>query len=357
VNRVRKEELVGYLERYWTENKAKGIMAQSLFRKEVRSGIYSEYRMKFFDGCWVLAPRRRDFFKFRFCFFVHPAVLEDAPDDDVAPEEVMGEAEGLKFRMVAGFLTRAGMGVIYAISAGKAPLPPENLQWFLYRYDGERERLRQIDAVAFFSRWRGAGRPGYGGSWSTRLKQDYLALEEGELMSLLLNEAFYTTFLKGYLKKSVSDPYDVDGFLLSYSTGKVLPLEIKEKFPAGSGDDAFFGIDAGRVLMLLRLCLPNDANAFYVIREVSEADRRFIDWKFMPISEIIVSASWNLQRGGRGMGGQETQTIRLPYHGFRRLEPPVLSDSSLEEVGNLPEEVKKLAEKFKRMLEKEFGWV
>jgi hypothetical protein len=348
-----KEELVGYLEKYWTENKAKGLMAQSLFRKEVRSGIYSEYRRKFFGGCWVLAPKRRDFFKFRFCFFVHPSVLGNVPDDDLEPEAVTGEAEGLKLRMVAGFLTRAGMGVIYMIPVGESPLPPENIQWFLYRYDDKKEILRRIDAAAFFSRWEGMGRPGYGKAWSARLKQDYLALEEGELTSLLLNEAFYTSFLKGYLKKSISDPYDVDGFLLSYSTRTVLPFEIKEKFPAGSGDSAFFGIDAGRVLMLLRLCLPNDANAFYVIREVSEADRRFIDWKFMPISEIIVSASWNLQRGGRGMGGQETQTIRLPYHGFRRLEPSILSDSSLDEVGNLPRGVKKLAEEFKKMLEEE----
>jgi hypothetical protein len=36
----------------------------------------------------------------------------------VEPEAVMGEAEGLKFRMVAGFLNRAGMGVVYAVPTG-----------------------------------------------------------------------------------------------------------------------------------------------------------------------------------------------------------------------------------------------
>jgi hypothetical protein len=350
-----KKKLVDYLERYWTENKAKGLMAQLLFEREVKNGIYSEYRRKFFSGCWVLAPKRGDFFRFRFCFFIHPALLQDVPSNDIEPEDILGETEGLKFRMVAGFLIRAGMGVVYVIPTGKDPLPPENIQWFLYRYNDEKEVLRQINADTFFSRWGGVGRPGYGETWSTYVRQDYAMLEEEELLSLLLNEAFYTTFLKGRFKKSVSDPYDVDGFLLSYSTRTILPLEIKEKFPAGSGDSAFFGIDAGRVLMLLRLCLPNDANAFYVIREVSEMDRRFIDWKFMPLSEIIISASWNLQRGGKGMGGQETQTIRLPYHGFRRFEPAILSDRSLEEVGNLPKEVKRLAVDFKRALESEFG--
>jgi ubiquinone/menaquinone biosynthesis C-methylase UbiE len=52
---------------------------------------------------------------------VHPTALEDAPSDALEPEGIMGEVEGLKFRMVAGFLSRAGMGVVYAIPAGKAP--------------------------------------------------------------------------------------------------------------------------------------------------------------------------------------------------------------------------------------------
>jgi len=46
----------------------------------------------------------------------------------------------------------------------------------------------------------------------------------------------------------------------------------------------------------------------------------------------------------------------LPYSGFRRLEPSILSDSGLKEIGNLPKEVKRLAEEFKRMLEAEFEW-
>ena len=359
---MEKSELLSYLEKYWTENKAKGVMAQILFRKEVKDGIYSEHRRKFFNGCWILAPKREDFFKFRFCFFVHPILLEKTPaGNELVPEDIMGEAEGLKFRMVAGFLTRAGMGVIYAIPTGKSLLPPEGIRWFLYRYDDRKEKLHMIDVAKFFSRWRGSGRPGHGGKWEERLKKDYLALSEEELMSLLLNEAFYSTFLKGSLKKgglekSVSDPYDVDGFIISYSGGKVFPLEIKEKYPAKDGDSAFFGIDAGRVLMLLRLCLPNDVNAFYVVREVTKAERKFVDWKFMLLSEMVISASWNLQRGGRGMGGQETQTIRLPYNSFKKLEPSVLSEESLKEIGNLPDEVKRMAGEFRVMIEKEFGW-
>ena len=351
-----KEKLVDHLEKWWAINKAKGLMAQLLFKRELKAGVFSEHRRKFFGGCWILAPKREDFFKLRICFFVHPTVLESRPGDEVEPEAVMGEAEGLKFRMVAGFLNRAGMGVVYAVPTGQLPLPPEKVQWILYRYNAAEERLRRIDESTFFSRWRGRGRPGRGEKWDPHLKESYLALEEEELVSLFLNEAFYTSFLKGSLKKSVSDPYDIDGFLLSYSRGMVLPLEIKEKFPAKGGDGDFFGVDAGRVLMLLRLCLPTDTNALYVISEVREADRSFVNWKFVLLSEIIAAASWNLQKGGRGMGRQETQTIRLPYSAFRQLEPSILNDSNLEKIGSLPDEVKRLAQEFKAMLEKEPGW-
>jgi hypothetical protein len=353
---MEKRKLVEYLEEHWTENKAKGIMAQLLFKREMKSK-YSRYRRKFFDGCWVLAPREKDFFKFRFCFFVHSRVMKDAPGEDTEPEDIMKEAvEGFKFRRIASFLNRAGLEVIYAIPVGDSPLPPEDMRWFLYRYSSRREVLQQIDADAFFSQWEGKGKPGQGKTWNDRLIQDYLGLEEDELVSLVLNDAFYTSFLKGRLRKPVSDPSDVDGFLLSFSSGIVLPLEIKEKFPAGTGNNMFFGIDAGRILMLLRLCLPNDTNALYIIREVGEAEREFRGWKFMPLSEIILTASWNLQRGGKGMGGQETQTIKLPYHGFKNLESSDLSDSSLEDIGNLPQEIRKLAEEFKRVLEGRFGW-
>ena len=348
-------KLVDYLERYWTENKAKGLLAQALFRREIKRGSFSRYKRKFFDGCWVLAPKRSDFFRFRFCFFTHPALFHGDPGDRADPEDIMGDTEGLKFRMVAGFLNRAGMGVMYALPTGSQPVPPEGIRWLLYRYERDSEQLERVEPATFFSRWVGRGRPSRGRRWSEGVKKAYMELEEEELLMLLLNEAFYTVFLKGRLRKPVSDPYDVDGFLLSYSTGTVLPLEIKEKFPAGSGDNAFFGIDAGRVLMLLRICLPNDANAFYLIREVEEDGRRFLCWKFMPLSEIIATASWNLQRGGRGMGGQETQTIRLPYSSFERLDPRILSDEHLRKIASLPDEVKRLAAEFRKTLEREFG--
>ena len=75
-------------------------------------------------------------------------------------------------------------------------------------------------------------------------------------------------------------------------------MEIKEKFAGQSGREKFFGIDAGRIMMLLRLCLPNDSNALYLIKELDEAGS-FIGWKFITLRDIIMTASWNPQAAAR----------------------------------------------------------
>lgn len=169
----------------------------------------------------------------------------------------------------------------------------------------------------------------------------------------MLNELFYAGFLKGTFKKPVNDPYDIDSFLISISQKYIFPMEIKEKFPAVSGRDKFFGIDAGRIMMLLRMCLPNDANAVYLIREVDEHGR-FIGWKYITLSDIVMTASWNLQAGGPGMGGQSTQTIRLPYDYFKEFNTGEISGGNLQKIGHLPKDIKAMAGRFCLELSEKF---
>jgi hypothetical protein len=350
VNVITRERLVGYLERLWPENKAKGLLAQLRFKAELQRGLLSQQRGKFFDGCWLLAPKREDFFKFRFCFFVHGSTTVGDLPHELDPRRIM--EDDWRFHRVAAFLKKAGLGVFYAVpTAEGGELRPDAIRWSVYKYS--EERLRSIDAAQFFGRWPGRGRSSHGTGWSGELRSEFLELREEELVPFWLNEIFYSEFIKGLLKKPASDPYDVDGFILSYS-GAVLPMEVKEKFPAASPTGTFFGIDAGRLLMLLRLCLPNDSNAIYLIREVSEKGRKFVGWRFMTLSEIVASASWNLQRGGTGMGGQETQTVRLPYSSFHSFGPDFMSEENLERVANLPKDIKRIADEFGRALEMEF---
>lgn len=341
------DEIVQYLEKIWPENKAKGLLAQIKFKSELQRGSLSRHPEKFFEGCWLLAPKREDFFKFRFCFFVHDTIINSELPSELNPRDLI--TESWRLHMVAGFLRKAGMGVFYAFPFGKSF---KNLGWKIYKYKDE--RLHAVDAKKLFQNWLGVGRPSSSHGWSDDLRSEFLSSREEDLLPMLFRELFYTGFIKEQMKKPVSDPYDIDGFLLSYG-GAVLPLEIKEKFPASGPTFSFFGIDAGRLLMLLRLCLPNDSNAVYLIREVREKDRTFVGWKFMLLSEIIATASWNLQRGGKGMGGQETQIIRLPYSHFRFFDASFLDEKNMETIKSLPDEMKKLAVEFGKSLEKEYG--
>ncbi|MBO8143579.1 MAG: hypothetical protein H0Z16_03205 [Thermodesulfobacterium sp.] len=350
-----KNWIINQLERIWSENKAKGILSQVKFVEDLKKETLGKNIKKYYNGCWIFAPKTPDYFKHRFLFFIHPKIKAQPFDkNEIEPAEIMKEADAIKFKRIAGFLNNAGMGVVYSIPLGENI---KNISWQLFRFDFNRESLISLDADDFFRNWGNRGRPSHSRGWTEDTKKQYQMLEDDVLISLFLNEHFYTEYLKREKHIPVSDPYDVDGFFIIYSSGRVIPIEIKEKFPAGVNDDRFFGIDAGRVLMLLRICLPNDANALYIIREVDDSsERNFLGWKYITLSDIIMSSGWNLQRGGRGMGGQETQTIRLPYYQFKNLDGSVLRDISLDKIGKLPDEIKKAVKDFISERKNFFGW-
>ena len=162
--------------------------------------------------------------------------------------------------------------------------------------------------------------------WTEDTESEFEKLQPQTLEANFLFEFFYAGFLKSHLKKPFNDPYDVDGFLLNGSV--VCPIEIKEKFPAKIAKNStakFFGIDVGRVIMMLRLCIGTGNDAFYIIRELDEETNKFVEWKYMLLSDIIKFSSWNLSAGGTGMTGGATQTLRLPYHEFKSFSGSDLS--------------------------------
>ncbi len=338
-----KEIIINQLKRIWSENKAKGLLAQVKFQQSLISGEFEGLHKKYYSGGWILAPKDKAYFKYRYAFFIHGKIMPDI-NDICELEGVMSEASANNFKRIAGYFNKAGIGVMYAIPLGTGI---ENIRWNIYNYNLEKEKLHRIDSDNFFSNWGNRGRPSHSRGWSKDTEDSYLSLDEDILLTLYLNEHFYTEYLKRQLHIPISDPYDVDGFFIVHTSGKVIPIEIKEKFPASENQSKFFGIDAGRVLMLLRLCLPNDSNAFYIIREVDNSpQRQFMTWKYIALSDIIMASGWNLQRGGIGMGGQETQTIRLPYDEFEALSREVLKDSHLDKIGDLPKEIRDRVQQF-----------
>ncbi len=344
--------IVKALEKLWPKNKAKGLLAQTVFLQQVDDKIFGvDGGEKIVSGCWLFAPKSSDFYKFRFCFFVHPQVFKiDNPLKDT--KEVFGE-KYRPFHAIAEFMNNAGIGVIYVVprtKTGKLDLEEiknddfTGIEWIFLNF--QNGQFTHKDPADFFGRWPGdRGRASHGGNWDPETKSKIKLLKGEILTDLLLNELFYAGFLKGILRKPVNDPYDVDSFLISISQKHIFPMEIKEKFPAESGRDKFFGIDAGRIMMLLRMCLPNDANAIYLIREVDE-NNNFVGWKYITLSDIIMTSSWNLQAGGPGMGGQSTQTIRLPYDYFREFNTNEISEDNLQRIGNMPKDIKTIARQF-----------
>ncbi len=345
-------QILEILQSFWPRNKAKGLLAQTVLMQEIESGVFgSDAGEKIFQGCWLFAPKENDFYKFRFCFFVHPVVMKSG-DFRTNPKSVLGQMYR-PFYAISDFMNNSGVGIIYAIAlteSGELPLEDiknrnfAGIEWrFLYFNNG---KLVEKNPIGFFGGWEGSrGRAGKGGNRDEITKEKFEQIDEKVLTDLLLNELFYTGFVKGVLKKPVNDPYDVDSFLLSISQKYIFPMEIKEKFAGKNGNEKFFGIDAGRVMMLLRLCLPNDSNSIYLIREVDES-ARFIGWKYMTFTDLIMTSSWNLQAGGIGMGGQNTQTIRLPYDKFRDFDKTTITEENLKKIGNLPKDIKEIAKQF-----------
>jgi hypothetical protein len=349
---TKKEEIVEWLEKYCPVNKARGLLAQLKFVSEFRKGVFAKYSSKYYKGCWILAPGDEEFYKARFCFFVHGKEVErdSVSDNTLNPDDVLGEGEGLRFRMVAGFLSRAGVIPVYAF------LTTEE-RWVIFYYDKDTEFLKKLDPEGFFGKWHGRGRPGRNREgWDYKLRRSYLEMDTELLLELYLYERFFTEFLKAIHKVSIRDPYDIDGFILSPSLSAVMPVEIKEKFPGKErSGEKYFGIDVGRVLMLLRFCLPTDMNAFYIVREVTEDEaRNFVAWKYVLLSDIIMAASWNPLGGGRGMGGQKTYTVRIPYNVFNIMDSDTISDGYLKQVMNLPRKIKIMAKEFYRYAKDEY---
>jgi hypothetical protein len=345
-------EVVSILEDLWPKNKAKGLLAQSVFVRDVQSGTFgSEAIEKVTQGCWLMAPREVEFYKFRFSFFVHPSVeRNDTAAKWESPRDALGDKIYRPFHAVAEFISEAGIGVNYVVPTtadGRMDLDRiakrdySELKWGFFEFVNG--RFVPKDLSDFFEIWGGkGGKVVKGKCWENETRQKVGQLGDGMLMRLLLNELFYSGYVKRVMHIPTNDPYDVDSFLMSLSQKHIFPMEIKEKSPRESSAGKYFGIDAGRVMMLLRMCVPNDANAVYLIRELDESGN-FVGWKYVTLGEILMTAGWNLQQGGTGMGGQATQVIRLPYERFRAFGQQQFSEQDLRSIGNLPDEAKAIA--------------
>lgn len=215
--------------------------------------------------------------------------------------------------------------MIVSAAWSQAESPLDHLEWRHAIYRDEALHVSEDDYP--FVLWPGSrGRPSRGNLWQSDVLVRFHQAKPADLASLTLRQAFYNSYLKVKLRKPLDDPYDVDAFAVGY-TGTVMPIEIKEKSPT---PDGHFGIDAGRILMLLRLCLATDSNALYLIREVDgSGSRGLVAWRSITLADMVMGCRWNLQAGGVGMGGGNTQTVMISSSLFEDFSRDHLSEDWL----------------------------
>ena len=67
---MKNNTIVKILQDFWPKNKAKGLLAQAILTNEIKENVFGKNgKDKFLPGCWLLAPKSIDFYKFRFSFF------------------------------------------------------------------------------------------------------------------------------------------------------------------------------------------------------------------------------------------------------------------------------------------------
>ncbi|MEK7147891.1 MAG: hypothetical protein AAB758_01180 [Patescibacteria group bacterium] len=151
--------IIKSLEGFWPKNKAKGLLAQGIFNKEIRQSVFGNDALdKIMPGCWLLSPKESNFYKFRFSFFVHPIVVENTTEIS-NPKELLGD-KYRPFNAIAEFLNNAGIGVVYVVASTEdGKLPAKNISEG--KYDDIRWNfflLRNGNFIAtnpeeYFSKW------------------------------------------------------------------------------------------------------------------------------------------------------------------------------------------------------------
>lgn len=336
-------EAITYLKQFLTFNKARGMVAELALETYLREEA-GPAAGKVLPGAWLISPNVSEPSRYRYAVFVLPALFADEAELERAIEE---KERDRGFQSLATFLSESGIGVIVSggITAGEHP-HPERIAWRNFIYMNE--RFRRANGTEPFSKWPGnRGRVSIGNAWQQDVQDRFLSTTPDQLTGLTLRQAFYYGYLKAQLHKPLGDPYDADAFVVSFR-GSVMPVEIKEKSPTPSGA---FGLDAGRILMMLRLCLATDSNALYIIREVDgSATRQFVAWRFITLSNLIMGCSWNLQAGGAGMGGGATQTVMMAGSLFETFSPANLSEEWLANHSSLQSSVRATAQELAKDL-------
>lgn len=343
------DDSIRYLQRFLVSNKARGMIAELSLKTELGTAK-PQMTNKLLAGGWLLSPKVANPQHHRYMASILPVLYTTKAELDTAIATLEHDRG---WQALATFLSQSGIGIIVCGATPRSRAASyASLQWHNFVY--QQEQLRSTDDNYPFITWPGnRGRPSNGAEWQHDVVARFEQSNPSDLTELALRQAFYYGYLKQELKKPIEDPYDVDAFIVSYQ-GAVIPIEIKEKSPTERGE---FGVDAGRILMLLQLCIATDSNAVYLIRQVDPSPfRSLVGWKYITLADMIIGCRWNLQAGGRGMGGGATQTVMIAGELFQEFTQTNFTEEWLDQHRSLQSSVRatatKLAHDLARYLER-----
>jgi hypothetical protein len=345
---MKKPKQIEYLQKFFAPRKARGMAGEIAFNDYLLL-TDKTLSQKMFEGAWIITPNKSDAVNpvnYRIAIFVLPHISHSEEELNKFIEKVILDRG---HQALFSNLKKSGVGVIVSGAVGNPSSMPDDFMWHNFVYINEK-LVAQKENEPFISLTTGRGRANLNHQvWDKDVVERFNKFSEESLLKLTLKQAFYYSYLKLKLKASFIDPYDVDGFLVGFN-GNVFPIEIKEKSQTDNGK---FGIDAGRILMMMRLCITTDSNALYIIREVDNSEsRNIIGYKYITLSDMIMNVSWNLQAGGVGMGGSNTQTIMMTSKAFTDFSVDVLKEEWIEKNCSLTVNVKEKAVEFYTSLEK-----
>lgn len=343
-----KAKQIVYLQRFFAPRKARGMAGEISFDKHLEE-IDSAQANKMFAGAWVMSPNLSDAenpVNYRIAIFVLPILFSSKEELDLEIQRIVRDRG---YQSLFSNLKKSGVGIIVSGAIDNIDHDPDNFTWKNYAYVDERLVLQPNDEP-FTSISTGRGRANINHQiWENDVIARFNDFDDESLLRLTLKQAFYYSYLKLKLRAVFKDPYDVDAFLVGYD-GSVFPVELKEKSPTDRGE---FGIDAGRILMMMRLCITTDSNALYIIREVDGSENRgLVGYRYITFADMIMNVSWNLQAGGAGMGGGSTQTVMMPSRVFKEFNADVLKEEWIAENSSLSAKVKEKAIRFYTSIER-----
>jgi len=301
-------EMRAYLSRSLSSvnrNKLNGVLAEIAFRAYVSS---LGYESRVSEGGWIVRSAKRGDFSFAqntVVFF--PEILQAGQvynSDRRLPEPRRG------LHTICATFHQIGIRSFFC--AGTMAEGSSDVTWHAIQLG-----VPDIQQYAAFPECVSGFNP-------RRTRYNFLRYDTDA--STIPEEALPVEFSKESLRIAFSNSFlaeisDVDG--LFWGQEKTYPLEIKEKTRAkDSSVGDYFGLDVGPFVKLAFYAAKRgNLHSMFVVREIdNEEDRNLVAWRYITFDDLAQFASWVFIRGGRGMTGGTSATVKIPAERFRMLD-------------------------------------